>query len=97
MTRRGFLGFVSAVAGLMAHPDRGSMVCAAASHDLPRPSGFVDHDGWIVTAADRDALVGIEGPPVTAPCEGVRCAGRVEAAAAASRFAPEQTPGGTDR
>jgi hypothetical protein len=61
MTRRGFLWFVAAVAGRMAHPDRASIAGAAASHDLPRPSGFVDHDGWIVTGADRDALVGIQG------------------------------------
>jgi hypothetical protein len=61
MTRRGFLWLVAAVAGLMAHPDRASIAGGAASHDLPRPSGFVDHDGWIVTPADRDALVGIQG------------------------------------
>ena len=61
MTRRGFLWLVR-LGGL---PGVASRTGGRDPDRVPPrralPSRFVDHDGWIVTAADRDALVGSRG------------------------------------
>ena len=58
MTRRGFLCLVSTVACLMSRREPAGAIRVASPNAVPWSNHFVDHEGWIVTAPDRDALVG---------------------------------------